>query len=114
MLKRSIPVCIILSVVTCGIYGLYWFVCMTNEANTLSHHEGDVSGGVALILQIVTCNIYGLYWAYQMGSKLDQAKVNQGLQPGNCGVVYLILQLFVPIVGYALMQNDINTLIDAQ
>lgn len=114
MLKRSIPVCIILSVVTCGIYGLYWFVCMTDEANTLSHREGDTSGGVALILQIITCNIYGLYWAYQMGYKLDQAKVNQGLQPGNSSVVYLILQLFVPIVGYALMQNDINTLIDAQ
>ncbi len=114
MQKRSIAVCIILSFITCGIYGLYWFVVMTNEANTLSNREGDTSGGVALILSIITCNIYGIYWAYKMGEKLDQAKVNRGMQPGSAAVVYLILQLFIPIVGYALMQNDINTLIDAQ
>ncbi len=115
MLKRNIPVCIILTIITCGIYGWYWFVCLTNETNTLSHHEEDAPGGVALILSIITCNIYGIYWAYKMGTKLDQAKVDHGLLASSSGVVYLILQLFgLQIIGLALMQNEINTLIGKQ
>ncbi len=34
--KRDIVVSIILSIVTCGIYGIYWFVVMTDESNELA------------------------------------------------------------------------------
>lgn len=115
MQKRSIPVSIILSIITCGIYGIYWFVCLTNEVNTLSNREGDTSGGVAFLLTLITCGIYGIYWAYKMGEKLEQARTNRGMQPGNSSIVYLLLQLFgLGIIGYALMQSEINTLIDVQ
>ncbi|MCI9625351.1 MAG: DUF4234 domain-containing protein [Clostridia bacterium] len=115
MQKRSIPVCIILSIITCGIYGIYWFVCLTNEANTLANREGDTAGGVAFLLTLITCNIYGIYWAYKMGEKLEQARTNRGMQPGSSSIVYLLLHLFgLGIIGYALMQSDINALIDAQ
>ena len=66
--QRNIALCIILSIITCGIYGLYWFVCLTNDTNAAADTEGT-SGGVALILTIITCNIYGLYWAYKQGEK---------------------------------------------
>ena len=42
--QRSIAVCIILTIVTCGIYGVYWFICLTNDANTASNTFGT-SGG---------------------------------------------------------------------
>lgn len=74
MKQRNIAVCIILSLVTCGIYGLYWFVVMTNESNQVSGRPNSTSGGVSLLLMIITCNIYGLYWAYKMGEKIDAAK----------------------------------------
>lgn len=32
--QRNIAMCIILSIVTCGIYGLYWYACLTNDTNT--------------------------------------------------------------------------------
>ena len=114
MKQRNIAVCIILSIITCGIYSLYWYVVMTNEANQLSGRPGYTSGGVSLLLMIITCIIYGLYWAYQMGEKIDLAKQMRGWPAGNNGVVYLILQLVFPIAGYALMQNEINHLIAPQ
>ena len=47
--KRSIALCIILSIVTCGIYGIYWFICVTNDTNVVSGHASDgTSGGVGL------------------------------------------------------------------
>ena len=73
--QRNIALCVILSLVTCGIYGLYWFVCMTDDTNTVANEEGT-SGVMALVLTLVTCGLYGLYWAYKCGDKLDKAKAD--------------------------------------
>ncbi len=107
--ERNIAVAIILSFVTCGIYGLYWFVCLTNDTNTVSGEEGT-SGGLALVLTLVTCGIYGLYWAYKCGEKLDIAKQKRGIPASNGGVLYLILFIFGGIIAYALIQNELNKL----
>ena len=107
--QRNIALCIILSLVTCGIYGLYWFVCLTDDTNAVANEEGT-SGVMALVLTIVTCGIHGLYWAYKCGEKLDQAKVSRGLPASNGGVLYLILYIFGGIIAYALIQNELNKL----
>lgn len=108
--ERDIAVCVILTIVTCGIYGIYWFICLNNDVNTVSNTFGT-SGGVAFLLSIITCNIYGVYWAYKQGEKIDAAKKNRGLAYGNNGVLYLILWLFsFGIVACALMQNELNKL----
>ena len=39
MKNRSIPLCIILSIVTCGIYMLYWFVVLTDDLNYASGRD---------------------------------------------------------------------------
>ena len=107
--ERNIALCIILSLVTCGIYGLYWFVCLTEDTNAAANEEGT-SGVLALVLTIVTCGIYGLYWAYKRGELLDKAKVNRGMPASNGGVLYLILFIFGGIIAYALIQNELNKL----
>ena len=107
--ERNIALCIILSLVTCGIYGLFWFVCLTEDTNAAANEEGT-SGVLALVLTIVTCGIYGLYWAYKRGELLDKAKVNRGMPASNGGVLYLILYIFGGIIAYALIQNELNKL----
>ena len=78
MKQRNLALCIIFSIITCGIYELYWLVCITDETNELSENPNYASGIFALLLTIVTCNIYGLYWAYQMGEKIDIIKQKRG------------------------------------
>ncbi len=109
--SKSIGVCIILSIITCGIYGLYWLYTMAEDLNHLSG-KNDTSGGVVLLLSIVTCGIYQWFWLYQAGDKLNTAKVQRGL-PGNSsnGILYLVLGIFgFSIISYALIQNEINNL----
>ncbi len=109
--NRNIAVCILLSFVTCGIYSIYWFICLTDETNTISKNGGDTSGVIAFLLTVVTCNIYGLYWAYRQGEKIDQAKTDRGISSNSSGIAYLLLCLFgFGIVAYALMQNELNKL----
>lgn len=109
--RRNIAVCIVLTLVTCGIYGIYWIVCLTNDVNTVSGDVNGTSGGMVVLLTIVTCGIYGIYWAYKQGEKLDFTKNNRGIPSSNSGVLYLILQILgFGIIAYALMQNELNKL----
>lgn len=106
--QRNIALCIILSLVTCGIYGIYWFICLTNDTNTAANEEGT-SGGMAFLLTIVTCGIYGLYWAYKRGEKIDKAKSDRGMETSNAAILYLVLCIFgLGIIAYALMQSELN------
>lgn len=52
MKQRSIGMCILLSIVTCGIYGLYWFVCITDDTNEMAGENDLAGGGMALLLTI--------------------------------------------------------------
>ncbi len=105
--EKNIALYVILSVVTGGIFGLYWFVTLTDDTNAICGEEGT-SGVMALVLTIVTCGIYGLYWAYKCGEKVDKAHQNRGEATSNGGVLYLILYIFGGIIAYALIQNEVN------
>ena len=109
--KRDMVMAIVLSFLTCGIYGIYWFIVLSNDTNTVSNAENATSGGVAFVLSLITCNIYGLYWAYKQGEKIDKAKTDRGIPSSNSGVIYLILCFVgLGIVAEALMQNELNSL----
>ena len=106
MKNRSIPLCIILSIVTCGIYLLYWLVVLTDDLNYASGRDNDTIGALAVVLSIVTCGIYGIYWAYKMGEKVD---IIRGTPGQNTNLIYLLLELFgFNIIVCALCQSELN------
>ena len=110
--KRSIGTCVVLSIITCGIYGIFWFISITDDMRAVS---GDtrLSGGTCFLLTLVTCGIYGFYWAYLMGKASMQAKAKYNMPVEDNSILYLILQLFgLGIVNYCLMQNDLNAFAD--
>ena len=103
--NRNIALCIILSIITCGIYGIYWLICINNDMNTIDRDDYQTTGGMVVLLTIITCNIYGWYWAYRMGQKMDMLKPD-----GNHAILFIVLQLCgLGIVNYCIMQSEINT-----
>lgn len=110
IIKKDIVICVILSIVTCGIYGIYWMVTINDNVNELSNEDG-VSGGMLILLIIVTCGIYSIYWYYQMGRKLYEAGNNRNVSIPDNAVLYIVLSLLgVSIVNNCLIQSDINKL----
>ncbi|MBQ9162209.1 MAG: DUF4234 domain-containing protein [Clostridia bacterium] len=109
--KRSIVTAVLLSLVTCGIYAIYWFISLTNEMNKASGKPNDTNGGMAFLLSLVTCGIYEYFWAYKLGEKRDiVAKEN-----GSSNIIYLLLLFFgLGIVVYGLAQDALNKAIDNQ
>ncbi len=107
--KRDVVKMIILSIVTCGIYGLIWFFNIVSDLNTAVPRDGDKTPGVVLILSIITCGIYALIWAYQSGEKIDALKQKIGEPASSSAVLYLVLSLFgLGIVVYYFIQTELN------
>lgn len=103
---RSIPLAIFLSLITCGIYAIYWMVKITNDSNALTKDTQFVSGIVAFLLTIVTCGIFGYYWAYKMGQK---SAIISGENNDTKAILYIALSFFMlDIVVFALAQDVIN------
>ena len=104
MKNRNIALCIIFSIITFGIYGIYWFICLTNEMNMATPDDTyQTSGGMAFLFSLLTCGIYSFYWNYRMGQKIDSVK------NGSNAVLFLILSIFVlGIVNYCIAQSFIN------
>ena len=115
MKQRSIGVSILLTILTCGLYGLYWIVCVANDVKDLTGTEKGTSGGMVLLLSIITCNIYWLFWVYKAGQAIDDYRVSMGKSASNKSIVYLLLSFFgLDIIALALLQSDINDLIEAK
>lgn len=115
MKERSIPLAIVLTIITCGIYGIYWFIVLTDDARLTSGDQQAPSGGIAFLLTLITCGIYGIYWAYKMGKTLVMAESKNGVAVEDNSVLYLILQFVgLGIINYALMQNSLNVIARAK
>ncbi len=107
--KREIALAVILSIVTCGIYGIIWYVWIINDLNVAAQTPEDKSAGIVILLSIVTCGIYGLIWMYQAGEKIDKIKGFKGEAPSNSAVLYLVLALVgFSIISFCLIQSELN------
>jgi len=105
--KKSIAVCIILSIVTFGIYSIYWLYTFVKKIKLLNGEEPNCVGEVLLNLFIP---FYFLYWVYTRSNKLYHAASGQHINVDDFAVVNLILSIFgFSIVAYALIQHNLNT-----
>lgn len=114
IMRRSIVLCIVFSIITFGIYQIYWFVVLTNEMNRLSRHPHQTTGFVSFLLCIVSLGFYGWYWAWKMGEKADTLK-NRYLEytSTDTRVFYLVLAILnLNIITLGLCQYEVNKAVE--
>lgn len=101
MKQRSIGMMILLTIITAGIYMVYWMIAFQVE---LKKKTGEGFGGLGHFLMLIfTFGIYGIYWQYIAGKRIGKAGGEDN------GVLYLILSLVA--LGWLnpfLMQNAAN------
>ena len=112
--RREVAMAVILTIITCGIYGLYWLAEMHDDLERESGQYSGTSGTMVVVLSIITCGIYELYWLYKAGEKCSAIKYADRADPNapyqsDEGVLYLVLGIFgLSIVSYALIQSTLN------
>ena len=89
---RSLAAYILLSLVTCGIYGLYFFYKLAKDVNTMCEGDGENTPGLAafILLSYVTCGFYAYYWYYKVGNRLQANAPRYGLAFQENGTTVLI------------------------
>lgn len=112
MKNRSIVMSIILTIVTCGLYGIYWMVVLTDDVVYANEREVyTTSGGAALLFGILSCGLYYLYWAFQMGKAMQVAQEKRNVRSSDKSLLYVILLLAgFNLVSLCIIQNDVNNL----
>lgn len=107
--SRSIATCLILTIVTCGFYGIYWLIKLVDDLNTAAQTTEESSGITVFLLGLVTCGIYIFYWYYKAGDKVNKIKALSGQPAGEASILYLLLGVFgLGIVNYVLIQSELN------
>ncbi len=106
--KRNALTNILLSIVTCGIYGIIWAIAMVKDVVKLNDDPND-NGLVETILMIFL-PFLGFFLAEK---KLADACAKKGIQHQESSIVYLLLGLFgLGIVNYYLLQTELNRIAD--
>lgn len=109
--RRSILSGILLSIITCGIYGLYWQYKQMDTLNAWLERN-DYSFWLWLFLSILTCGIFGIFYEYKMACGINEVQHKQGiLHDSNLPIVCILLSIFsFGIASIAIQQYQINRL----
>ncbi len=106
--ERNPITAIILSIVTCGIYMIYWAVCMAKEAVSVKDENDNAL--VEILLFLFLCPV-GFYLAEK---KLAEGCEAKGIAHKDNSVLYLILGFVgLGIVNFFMMQSDLNAIAKA-
>lgn len=104
---------IIFSLITFGIYAMYW---QYKQMETLNAWQEEEEYGFFkyFVLSIITCGIYAIYTEYKMSNTINQIQMNNRWQVnGNLAVICIFLSLFFsPIASLAIQQSEINAWYD--
>ncbi len=108
MKKRSVLAVVLFSIITLGIYEIYWYYVMTEDMNAKDSTKPNVTNFIiAILLGIITCGIYLIYWQFRFYEKSDAVTKKSNM------IVYFILAFFgFSIISNALLQNDVNQMVE--
>ncbi len=95
---RNIFATILISFITCGIYGLILFFTYSDELirETKRHNINVtlVQPIEAFVLTLITCGIYGVYYCYKQAKAIYQLSIKYNILTVD-PVLVLLFQLFI-------------------
>jgi hypothetical protein len=116
--KRGLASFILLSLITFGIYTLYWIYKLAKDVNLLCKDDGKKTGGLLkyLLLGLITFGIYNLIWMYMLGDRLQDNAPRYGLtfkESGGAVLLWYVLGSFIiigPFIATYIIIKNVNAL----
>lgn len=110
--EKSIGLCVVLSLVTCFIYSIYWLYTIAHDLNDLCESQNQEKGaepGLVVVLSIVTCGIYLLYYLWKAGKMVSSLTRSNGHHPSDDSIVLMVLSILqLSLVSFCILQSHIN------
>ncbi|MBP5462790.1 MAG: DUF4234 domain-containing protein [Lachnospiraceae bacterium] len=119
---RSLLTYIILTIITCGIYGFWFIYTMARDVNVACEGDGSDTTGLVgfIILSYLTCGLYQYYWQYKLGNRLADNAYRYGMHFQENGTTVLLWDIFGamlcgigPLVAMSILIRNTNTICGA-
>jgi len=112
---RNSGMVLLLSIVTCGIYYMWWIYKTSEELNrTLG--DPSINPGIDLLLSIISCGLWAIYLMYRNTQKIHHALIAKDPYRKDATQLVLIMNL-IPFIGIPttvvaiyLVQEEFNAL----
>jgi len=107
--KRSVIAVILFTLLTGGIYGIYFIYTTTNDLNELTD-DYRLRPGWTLLFGLITCGLYMFYWWYRINDLVMAAQA-QALRPyrSDNRLLFIVLRIFgLSVINMAILQADLN------
>ena len=94
--KRSFFVYVLLSILTLGIYHIYFWTKISNDVETLCEGDGKktMKYVFCFLLNFVTLGIFGFVWKFKLAERLRTNAARYNLNFSESGGLVLALSIF--------------------
>ncbi|MBN2280439.1 MAG: DUF4234 domain-containing protein [Candidatus Marinimicrobia bacterium] len=108
----NIPLYIVLTIFTCGLFNLYWNYRQMETCNYMLKRE-EFTFLSWILLSIITCGIYHVYYQYKMASAIVEIQYQRNAMPTpNLPILSAILTAFVlSFIVDLIHQSELNKLL---
>ena len=107
--KRSVATVVILSIVTCGIYSIWW-TYVTLTALQAEGKNTSIPPIVTMLLILFVSSAGGALLGYDADVNINEIKKARGINTADNKILWIVLGVLMPVITIALVQNEINAL----
>ena len=104
--KRKIGVCILLSILTFGLYQIYWGYLLVKNTRAIQKDESSCTGEMLCLLFVP---FYSVYWGYAKGKQMYEDSGKRGGNITDRKYIYLFMNLIcMQLFTLGFIQTQLN------
>lgn len=107
-ITRDPALVLVFSIISCGIYFLYWLYVTSNDLKNYLNDD-TINPGIDLLISIF-CFPYVIYWMYKYSKLVTEAQTKASILPAeDNSIICVIFPFFgLSIVSAMIIQNSLN------
>lgn len=109
--KRSVASVVLLTIITCGFYGVWW-TWVTCKAMQEQGKITRIPPVLTVLMMLFYSSVGGALLGLDADDNLNAIKEAHGMPKSDNKVLWIVLGAIIPIVTMALVQYEINMMID--
>ena len=109
--KRGVATVVVFSILTCGIYAVWW-TYVTCQALQQQGKKTSIPVILTTLMMLFFSSVGGLLLGMDADDNINAIKEMHGMPKADNKILWMLLGFFIPVVTIALVQSEINSMID--
>lgn len=109
--KRDVATVVVFSILTFGIYAVWW-TYVTCQALQQQGKKTSIPVILTTLMMLFYSSVGGLLLGMDADDNINAIKEMHGMPKADNKILWMLLGFFIPVVTVALVQSEINSMID--